>query len=61
MEYYLCVLDFEATCWQENKPKKITEIIEFPSVLYKVNEDQLTFEFIDEFAEYVRPVSSRIE
>ena len=29
---YICVLDFEATCWKENNNH---EIIEFPSILWK--------------------------
>ena len=36
--YYLCVLDFEATCWDGGKNKDVMEIIEFPSVLYRVRE-----------------------
>ena len=56
MEYYLCVLDFEATCWDDNyKPKSEMEIIEFPSVLYKINEQNSTYIFISEFQEYVKP------
>lgn len=34
--YYYCVLDFEATCWEgERRPSQ--EIIEFPSVLIRVD------------------------
>ena len=59
MEYYLCVLDFEATCWENSANKEQMEIIEFPSVLYKITETteplNATYEFISEFAEYVRP------
>jgi len=36
MSCYLCVLDFEATCW-ENVVKDSQEIIEFPSVLYRLD------------------------
>ena len=36
--YYLCVLDFEATCWKDSTNKEKMEIIEFPSVLYKIDE-----------------------
>ena len=38
MTDYICVLDFEATCWYENSNH---EIIEFPSVLLKWDNDQL--------------------
>jgi inhibitor of KinA sporulation pathway (predicted exonuclease) len=55
MEYYLCVLDFEATCWENSENKEQMEIIEFPSVLYKINEINGTCEFISEFAKYVKP------
>ena len=30
--FYICILDFEATCWKENGNH---EIIEFPSVMLK--------------------------
>ncbi len=33
MEYYLCILDFEATCWEGSVNADEMEIIEFPSVL----------------------------
>jgi inhibitor of KinA sporulation pathway (predicted exonuclease) len=60
MEYYLCVLDFEATCWNDNsKPKSQMEIIEFPSVLYKIDEVNSTQTFISEFAKYVRPTINK--
>jgi inhibitor of KinA sporulation pathway (predicted exonuclease) len=55
MTYYICILDFEATCWEydnENNDKR--EIIEFPSVLYQVNDNKIAI-FISEFQEYVRP------
>lgn len=55
MEYYLCVLDFEATCWDSGENKDQMEIIEFPSVLYKINETKNTCEFVSEFAKYVKP------
>lgn len=57
MEYYLCVLDFEATCWDttSSKDKSQMEIIEFPSVLYKIDEVTSTQTFISEFAKYVKP------
>lgn len=49
---YLCVLDFEATCL-EDKLIFNQEIIEFPSILFKFEEGQLTK--ISEFQEYVKP------
>ncbi len=56
MEYYLCVLDFEATCWNDDSvSKEQMEIIEFPSVLYKINEVNSTQTFVSEFAKYVKP------
>jgi ERI1 exoribonuclease 3 len=60
MIYYLCVLDFEATCWKGSARRNDMEIIEFPSVLYKVNEDTNTQEFISEFAKYVKPTKNII-
>jgi inhibitor of KinA sporulation pathway (predicted exonuclease) len=54
-EYYICVLDFEATCWPEERNDQIREIIEFPSILYKVDYKN-KIHYISEFAEYVRPV-----
>ncbi len=53
MEYYLCILDFEATCWENSENKEQMEIIEFPSVLYKVVESK--YELISEFSQYVKP------
>lgn len=60
MSIYLCVLDFEATCWgDENKDNGIKkykqEIIEFPSVLYELTMDG-EVKYIEEFSKYVRPV-----
>ncbi len=56
MEYYLCVLDFEATCWNDNSvSKEQMEIIEFPSVIYKIDEINSTQTFVSEFAKYVKP------
>lgn len=60
MEYYLCVLDFEATCWENSENKDQMEIIEFPSVLYKINESTNAIEFVSEFAEYVKPTKNPI-
>lgn len=54
---YFCVLDFEATCYED---KKITnqEIIQFPSRLYKYEDEKLIF--IDQFNEYVKPEKNPI-
>ena len=49
-EYYV-ILDFEATCVQ-GKPPSPQEIIEFPSVLMSGQ----TFDIIDEFTSFVRPL-----
>ncbi len=48
---YLVVLDFEATCDQIDPPSP-QEIIEFPSVLVRTD----TFDVVDEFESFVRPV-----
>jgi ERI1 exoribonuclease 3 len=54
--FFLCVLDFEATCWNNNEvSKQDMEVIEFPSVLYKVEKHSCKHEFISEFSKYVRP------
>jgi ERI1 exoribonuclease 3 len=51
---FICVLDFEATCWNNNEhPDDDCEIIEFPSVLYHIYNDKI--QKIDEFHEYVKP------
>lgn len=51
---FICVLDFEATCWI-NEKKPTQEIIEFPSVLYELRADKKV-QWIGEFSKYVRPV-----
>lgn len=52
---YFCVLDFEATCWDDNSiPRHKMEIIEFPSILYKLSNNNL--EHISKFHYYVKPV-----
>ncbi|XP_010875559.3 3'-5' exoribonuclease 1 [Esox lucius] len=48
---YICVVDFEATCEQDNPPEFTHEIIEFPMVLFNTH----TLEIEDSFQEYVRP------
>ncbi|KPP63284.1 3'-5' exoribonuclease 1-like [Scleropages formosus] len=49
---YICVVDFEATCEENNPPDFLHEIIEFPIVLINTH----TMEIEDTFQEYVRPV-----
>lgn len=48
---YLLVLDFEATCWNNNDRGRKNEVIEFSVVMYDVNEGRI----IDEFQQYVQP------
>ncbi|XP_055722706.1 3'-5' exoribonuclease 1-like [Salvelinus fontinalis] len=48
---YVCVVDFEATCEQDNPADFTHEIIEFPMVLLNTH----TLEIEDTFQEYVRP------
>lgn len=49
---FLLVLDFEATCWDKNDPLKSSpEIIEFPCVLYDINNKKC----LSEFQQYVMP------
>lgn len=48
---YVCVLDFEATCWDKSKEH---EIIEFPSVLLKWSDDG-TIEEVSRIQNYVKP------
>jgi inhibitor of KinA sporulation pathway (predicted exonuclease) len=56
MEYYLCVLDFEATCCDKDEfPRNQMEIIEFPSVLYKIENHKATL--ISQFHKYVKPTA----
>jgi ERI1 exoribonuclease 3 len=53
--FYVCILDFEATCFEGAKSNdKPHEIIEFPSVLLQIEEKKVTK--IDEFQEYCKPV-----
>ncbi|CAG9820377.1 unnamed protein product [Phaedon cochleariae] len=52
---YLLVLDFEATCWGQNeKTKRLPEIIEFPCVLYSIERDSI----VSVFQQYVMPVEN---
>lgn len=50
---YICVLDFEATCI-EGMTIANQEIIEFPSILFKIENGTMTC--IDKFQEYVKPI-----
>lgn len=58
---YMCVLDFEATCWDDDgKSRYRMEIIEFPSVLVEWNITKGTTRRIGEFQEYCKPIASRV-
>lgn len=48
---YICVVDFEATCEEDNPSDFLHEIIEFPMVLINTH----TLEIVDSFQEYVKP------
>ncbi|XP_006876026.1 PREDICTED: ERI1 exoribonuclease 2 [Chrysochloris asiatica] len=48
---YLIVIDFESTCWNDGKPHRSQEIIEFPAVLLNTS----TGEIESEFHVYVQP------
>lgn len=52
---YFCVLDFEATCWKDERSTQ-QEIIEFPSVLVRMDWSHQVAETIGEFHKYVRPI-----
>lgn len=52
-EYYICILDFEATCDNKQGVSFPNEVIEFPSVMIRVKND--TTERIGEFQEYCLP------
>ncbi|XP_035466728.2 3'-5' exoribonuclease 1 [Scophthalmus maximus] len=51
---YICVVDFEATCEENNPSDFLHEIIEFPMVLINTH----TLEIVDTFQEYVKPESN---
>eukprot|EP00026_Physarum_polycephalum_P015014 Phypoly_transcript_15593.p1 GENE.Phypoly_transcript_15593~~Phypoly_transcript_15593.p1 ORF type:complete len:252 (+),score=34.54 Phypoly_transcript_15593:86-841(+) len=62
MEYYICVLDFEATCEKDNKAY-LNEVIEFPSVLWRVAQnpnEKPVFVYVSEIQNYVKPVVNKI-
>jgi len=48
---YYCVIDFETTCWKKNNIEN--EIIEFPSILLKVENNEITT--LGKFHQYVKP------
>ncbi|XP_069556501.1 3'-5' exoribonuclease 1 isoform X2 [Brachyistius frenatus] len=48
---HICVVDFEATCEEDNPSDFLHEIIEFPMVLINTH----TLEIVDTFQEYVKP------
>ena len=49
---YLLVLDFEATCGEGGFPRDQMEIIEFPTIMYDLEEK----EEVGRFHEYVKPI-----
>lgn len=49
---YFCVIDFEATCQQENTLQFQHEIIEFPAVMLCTHNHQI----VEEFHSYCRPI-----
>lgn len=58
----ICILDFEATCWDVMKGR-YHEIIEFPSVLLRLipqEDGSINMKRIDEFQEYCQPMSNKI-
>ena len=55
MTDYICVLDFEATCWYENSEH---EIIEFPSILLKWDDDQNQIKEVARFQQFVKPLNN---
>jgi len=52
---FICILDFEATCWAGSINKEQMEIIECPSQLFQIDHRERMI-LIDEFHEYCRPV-----
>jgi 3'-5' exoribonuclease 1 len=53
---YICVLDFEATCWKDKSgPGFEHEIIEFPSVLINYDENTGKITKLGEFQEFCNP------
>ena len=53
---YICILDFEATCWPKKSLRSnMHEIIEFPSVLLKWD-DEKKIRKVSEIQQYVKPL-----
>lgn len=59
LTYYVCVLDFEATCC-DSGDRNINEIIEFPSVLYKWNVALQMLVEVARIQNYVKPKDNPI-
>jgi inhibitor of KinA sporulation pathway (predicted exonuclease) len=49
---YICILDFEATCEDGSSSH---EVIEFPSILWKISEDETELEYISEIQMFCKP------
>lgn len=56
MYSYICVLDFEATCDDQTKLNPRNEIIEFPSVLLKLDHDTGKYIKVSEFQRFCKPL-----
>jgi inhibitor of KinA sporulation pathway (predicted exonuclease) len=55
MIYFICILDFEVTCFDNDEvPRNKMGIIEFPSILYKIDTSNNSYEYISEFHKYVK-------
>jgi len=59
---YICVLDFEANCAKDMRALKMdNEIIEFPSVLWRYNENSTPMmTFVSEFQMFCKPKNTPI-
>lgn len=55
MTQYICILDFEATCWKDTNNH---EIIEFPSVLLRWENDKI--EEVGRIQQYVKPKTNPV-
>jgi ERI1 exoribonuclease 3 len=55
MTEYICILDFEATCWYDNSDH---EIIEFPSVLLRWQDSEI--KEVSRFQQFVKPLNNPI-
>jgi inhibitor of KinA sporulation pathway (predicted exonuclease) len=56
---YFCIIDFEATCWENNYDNKPNEIIEFPSVIYELTEDN-NLKYMSQWRKYCKPIVNPI-